>query len=1308
MDVFAPRAQRVKKTLRLALHSLSLVMVLTMMFGSLALLQYHQVRQMNNANAVTPDALKTAGANGLYAWMKNGATSINYSFTPGNPNATCSDGDGGTVPCPQQSYLVAEVRLNGTVSGRNYPFDISSGNRSIGLFGAPDATFSQLKAQIDPQINISFINGNAALDYVNPNLNSFWAEYNASQGDLIQDATSPEIFFVVKPQDGQGWMTVFAAEGESLTNGGNGNADRLPYAIQVNTSTDQLGYTMQNGGQGQALPGTIIASPGLGATPVLGNFASGKGVGGTIVGRWNGQTQSLSGNTTTGRTVFNGNNFDNYADLNDTYTLGYSQIEFGCSIFGCSYSRFQQYRGQIAEIMVYQRSLSGTERAQVNSYLATKWGIGLRPESGVVRYLNSDGVEMLNESAISPFINNIVGILRDSGYELNQLSSRNQDGGDVLTISSAGLNDGVGHYAANNGAGFTSTNLNKPSTVQKRFDRLWKISENADAGNITYTFDLGSNADGYDLSRLNLYRDTDTTLGDAAIVANPTVNGQTVSYTANVPNGSILFLGETCPVGQIELNGNCVNPVCSNGADNATFPTCNQNVIVTSAYFDSASCSPTAVVVGNSTTCTFQLSPSINGGSASYRIASGETVHARIANTGTDENSTGGDSNACALSGATLVCPNTPTTTSFSAGAKNIIGHRPGQEWIKGRNGGANVLGTVTVSSIPPVTITSANISNGTCTPNTFDIFAANGTITCTFPLTGSTTGYAAPNGGLQIRQNNTNAQFTSANNCTITGSTLTCTTPSQTTNTGVFTIDVMNGTTVVKADTGGAITYTSSAPAVVSATNLVTNGTCSPTSISLTNANPVSTTCTFPLTGSTTGYVLPANGMRIKSSGTSSIVTADSDCTLNAATLTCAQAFDYTSGGGAFSIDLYANTASTTATVLVKSAAANPLTVTINDPDPVFNCDYDANTSSPDCKPTGTGTNCDYIPGNTTQRCSTPQPSTDNISANGIPDPILTCDYIPNNSVTDCIVTGANANCDYITDNGVPDCSAAAPQTNTTPSDGVRDPFDTCDYDASTPKPTCIPAPLSNTNCDTVPDNGVADCPNPPPSSTADTDNDGIQDREETKGPNSGDANGDGVADSLQPGVATVNSLQAGKYVVLTLSNSAPATCTRFSSVAMKTESVSGLNDTTHEYPFGLVSFTLNGCTQADVTADWFTGDTKTYNPRKLLQRTPGQNTTLAYTTLSAAITKSTKYNQAVQSYKFTLRDGQLGDLSGVDTIIIDPTGLGESIVIPPPTPRTGAVTVTLFAGIVLSLVAVSLIFGAAVHSGHLRKINY
>jgi streptogramin lyase len=175
------------------------------------------------------------------------------------------------------------------------------------------------------------------------------------------------------------------------------------------------------------------------------------------------------------------------------------------------------------------------------------------------------------------------------------------------------------------------------------------------------------------------------------------------------------------------------------------------------------------------------------------------------------------------------------------------------------------------------------------------------------------------------------------------------------------------------------------------------------------------------------------------------------------------------------------------------------------------------------------------------------------------------------------------------------------------------------------------------------------------------DTDSDGLPDSTENAGPNNGDANNDGIPDSEQAYVTSFVSSVTGKYVTVVVDSS----CT-LSDVGVQVESALSTKDTGFDYQTGLVRFTATGCQDGQTTATIYYHDTSTgtfslrkYNP----------NTKAFFTVETAQISKLSSPLTGIQA-TYSITDGGDLDTDGqANGTIVDPVGLGTSVVSAPNT---------------------------------------
>ena len=168
-------------------------------------------------------------------------------------------------------------------------------------------------------------------------------------------------------------------------------------------------------------------------------------------------------------------------------------------------SGVETWKGKINEAVVYDRVLSDAEMAQVNTYLAIKWGVTLGQGNGSVgvnggnyNYVASDSAVIWNAAANTAYGNDIAGIGRDDASALTQKQSKSVNNDAMVTI-------GLGAIATSNAANANNFAADKSfllwgndngatgfATVQPaigglptvRTTRIWKVQETGTIGNV--------------------------------------------------------------------------------------------------------------------------------------------------------------------------------------------------------------------------------------------------------------------------------------------------------------------------------------------------------------------------------------------------------------------------------------------------------------------------------------------------------------------------------------------------------------------------------------------------------------------------------------------------------------------------------------------------------------------------------------------------------------------------------------------------------------------------------------------------------
>jgi hypothetical protein len=147
------------------------------------------------------------------------------------------------------------------------------------------------------------------------------------------------------------------------------------------------------------------------------------------------------------------------------------------------------YQGDMAEIILFNKNVTNTERQKVESYLAIKYGKTLE-QSTPMDYLASDASIFWNGTTNSSYKNNIAGIARDDASALNQKQSKSVNtglqvaighGNTIATDNISNTNNFTADKTAfvwgDNGASVSAwTSVGAP-TNRVILPRVWKVQK---------------------------------------------------------------------------------------------------------------------------------------------------------------------------------------------------------------------------------------------------------------------------------------------------------------------------------------------------------------------------------------------------------------------------------------------------------------------------------------------------------------------------------------------------------------------------------------------------------------------------------------------------------------------------------------------------------------------------------------------------------------------------------------------------------------------------------------------------------------
>ncbi|MCO5198203.1 MAG: Ig-like domain-containing protein, partial [Anaerolineae bacterium] len=226
----------------------------------------------------------------------------------------------------------------------------------------------------------------------------------------------------------------------------------------------------------------------------------------------------------------------------------------------------REFWGNMAEIVHYDRPLGDSERNQIESYLAFKYGLTL--DAGV-DYVDSSGAVVWDATANAQYHHAVRGLVRDDLTNLNLLQAYpSVESTTLMTITHGNdpsnpapfANDGtymvVGHNGVSSGS---HLELISGITTIWYSERQWKVQETGTITDTSVTFDMlaieGSTspngtffsiytAFGSEQTALFIDADGDGDFSNATIYdQNRTIDGDTVTWTGvDFPDGAVFAL----------------------------------------------------------------------------------------------------------------------------------------------------------------------------------------------------------------------------------------------------------------------------------------------------------------------------------------------------------------------------------------------------------------------------------------------------------------------------------------------------------------------------------------------------------------------------------------------------------------------------------------------------------------------------------------------------------------------------------------------------------------------------------------------
>ena len=264
------------------------------------------------------------------------------------------------------------------------------------------------------------------------------------------------------------------------------------YGVQLITAAPNSGNMVgriRSVGQGGGDSGTLTNDPAnslfnLGATAINGYYQL--------------PPRTTAPNLNRSTVFFRFNGKSDTTATNNPFNFGFNMSQ--PSYLGASYAFSRTVQGVISEAIIFDHALSAAEHQQVESYLAIKYGVTLRPSNTATNrfdYTLSNGTVFWpgNVAPSDPvlgkyatFYNNIAAVIRDDAAKLDNTQSHSTDAGSLLHMGVAGTRLGSNYdvgelpndlevvvWGSNNAEGVTTVATTPCADFQTIFNKQWLV-----------------------------------------------------------------------------------------------------------------------------------------------------------------------------------------------------------------------------------------------------------------------------------------------------------------------------------------------------------------------------------------------------------------------------------------------------------------------------------------------------------------------------------------------------------------------------------------------------------------------------------------------------------------------------------------------------------------------------------------------------------------------------------------------------------------------------------------------------------------
>ena len=232
----------------------------------------------------------------------------------------------------------------------------------------------------------------------------------------------------------------------------------------------------------------------------------------------------------------NGTNVTTYLGIDgvdETFSIwDVPSIESSFAIGG-GVDQAEAWDGPIAEVLVFDTVLTGTDLQKIHSYLAVKYGTTYA--GGTVNYLDTVGATIWDVTTNAGYNNDIAGIGRDDTQGLLQTRTQSANADAAITMfvrNSSGLDNRDYLMWGNDDASLTGTvSASLPANVSERVERIWRVDESNTVVAVDVVADMGATAFNDQIAdKIFLLVDSDTNFSDATVYTGRFIAGDQVNF----------------------------------------------------------------------------------------------------------------------------------------------------------------------------------------------------------------------------------------------------------------------------------------------------------------------------------------------------------------------------------------------------------------------------------------------------------------------------------------------------------------------------------------------------------------------------------------------------------------------------------------------------------------------------------------------------------------------------------------------------------------------------------------------------------